>query len=68
MPYCPQCKHDVDDDLSTCPDCGTALVMGVSLESSVDKDDMDAALLLTADNKLQAEFLIGLNLTQRQFS
>jgi hypothetical protein len=59
MPYCPQCKREIDDDTVVCPECKTQLTMGSSVESSVDDDTADAVLLLKADSSLQAELLVA---------
>jgi hypothetical protein len=59
MSYCSQCKRDIDSDAANCPDCGMPLVMGLAAESSVDEDDVDAVLLLRAENKLHADLLVS---------
>ncbi len=59
MPYCPQCKLDIDRDVANCPGCGMPLGMGPLTESSVDEDEADAILLLRAENKLHADLLVS---------
>jgi hypothetical protein len=58
MPYCPDCLMEYLDSIDVCPDCGAKLLPGLPPEKTDNPDDeIDAVLLLKAENVMQAKFL-----------
>ena len=60
MPYCPECLMEYNEGVTMCSDCGSKLLPGSPPSPIANPDDdVDAVLLLKADNRLQAEFLMS---------
>ena len=58
MPYCPECLMQYVEGSEDCPDCQAKLLPGSPPERTDNPDDeIDAVLLLKADNVMQAKFL-----------
>ena len=54
MPFCPKCKYEYEEGVTSCPDCGSALVARLV---SGTEDDVDSVILLETTDALKAQFL-----------
>jgi hypothetical protein len=60
MPYCPECRDEFQDWVSTCPDCKVALVEQLSVQHKDEKTDEPLVHIATAPNESVASMWSGI--------
>lgn len=60
MPFCPECQSEYKPDVSTCTDCGVALVAALPVEGEVDNEHSDLVPLRNFANAAEASMVLGL--------
>lgn len=60
MPFCPECQSEYKPEVSTCTDCGVALVAELPAESEHDDEASDLMPLRNFANAAEASMVLGL--------
>lgn len=60
MPFCPECQSEYKPEVSTCTDCGVALVAELPAEGTLDNEASDLVPLRNFANAAEASMVLGL--------
>lgn len=60
MPFCPECQSEYKPEVSTCTDCGVALVAELPPEGGLDNEHSDLVPLRNFANAAEASMVLGL--------
>ncbi|HQR37620.1 MAG TPA: DUF2007 domain-containing protein [Blastocatellia bacterium] len=60
MPFCPECQAEYEDDVTTCTDCGVALVATLPAAESGDSSDAEMVSFMNFSNAATASLVKNL--------
>jgi hypothetical protein len=60
MPFCPECQSEYKSEVSTCTDCGVALVAELPVEGALDNEPSELLPMRNFANAAEASMVLGL--------